>query len=226
MTNVPIKDKDKPEIIWVRLPDALNLLWPKNPKMHDIGALCAALEKYGFQDLPKIDYQLINKIGKAGAIKSGNGRIEALFCLRKNKKPAPRGIGIDTDGEWVVPIIAGVDGKTSQEAMGYAIDANNLTMMGGGFTAFDFMRMWEREDYLAINIELAETKDLPISVTGDDLDSFLSSPIEVGDPGIQEEPKLKSECVIEILCKKENLQAFKDVLKAWSMIDGVTINIS
>jgi hypothetical protein len=173
MTDQLVKDKDKPEIIWVRLPDALNLLWPQNPKKHDIGALCQALQKYGFQDLPKLDYQLTNRAGEPGAIKSGNGRIEALSWLRRDGKDVPRGIALDADGEWVIPIVVGVDGQNANEAKAYAIDANNLTMMGGDFTAYDFMRMWEQDNYLSISQELAENNALPVSVTGDDLDRLL-----------------------------------------------------
>lgn len=180
--------KEQPEIKWVRLSDAINLLWQDNSKLHDLGSLYTAIERYGFQELPKLDKQLKNKLGEPRAIKSGNGRIEALQLLKKDGKNVPRGILQDTDGEWLVPILFGVDGKTEAEAIGYAFDANNLTMTGGDFTAYDIAKLWNGE-YIGQLRQLAEQDALPVSVSAEDLGSLLFVP-DFEPVGIDEQGKL------------------------------------
>lgn len=166
-------ETDKPCIQWIRLPDAVKLLWVDNPKLHDIDLLIQSVKKYGFQELPKLDINLINRAGKRGAIKSGNGRIEALSKLREAGAAAPRGIAIDDkDGEWVIPILTGTDGQSEQEALAYAIDANNLTVAGSGFTAYDIARMWD-ERYISQLKGLTDGNELPVSITDDILDTLL-----------------------------------------------------
>lgn len=50
--------------------------------------------------------------------------------------------------------------------------------------------------------------------------------IKLPDGTPQEEPKLPTECFIEIYCSKADLQDFTDTLQGWQERDGVTINIS
>ena len=51
--------------------------------------------------------------------------------MRQEGKEAPRGIAVLEDGEWVVPIIFGVDAASKAAAVAFAIDHNNLTLLGG-----------------------------------------------------------------------------------------------
>jgi hypothetical protein len=67
----------------------------------------------------------------------------------------------------------GVDADDEHEAESYAIDHNNLTLMGGNFSDFDIAGMWEEEEYTAVLEDLAKWDKLPVSVDGDALDGLL-----------------------------------------------------
>jgi hypothetical protein len=148
---------DKPELIWMPVQQARGLLWADNPKMHDLGALMQSIQKYGIQELPIFDKTL-------GAIKAGNGRIEALALLEKQHPDnPPRGIVISDSGAWTMPVLGGVDAITTEQAIAYALDSNNLTLAGGDFTAVDMSRMWSKE-YMAVLGNLAAVDELPVTV--------------------------------------------------------------
>jgi hypothetical protein len=144
--------------------------WDKNPKKHDLGAIAASIERYGFIDPPKFDPTLND--GNGGLV-YGNGREEALMWMFRHGRSVPRGIAIDPqNGEWHIPIIFGVDAESQVVAMALAIDHNNLVMAGGDFTAADMARNWTPV-YTAILQDLAEHDQLPVSVGGGDLDELL-----------------------------------------------------
>lgn len=141
-----------------------------NPKLHDIGKIVESIQKHGFKDPPKLEPALND--GKGGIVE-GNGRTEALLWMREGKFEAPRGI-IDKDGEWYVPILVGVDAADALEAKAYAIDHNNLSLMGGDLTALDMATMYDREAYLEMLVELNQNGEEVLSVDGDDLDLLIS----------------------------------------------------
>lgn len=145
--------------------------WDRNPKEHDIGSLAKSIMKYGFQDPPKYDAAL-------GGIATGNGRIETLHKLwEQDPRAIPRGIGVDPDGNWLVPVVFGNDLPSRQMAEAYAIDHNNLTVMGGhGITTFDMAKMWDMEQYLSL---LAETIDDVVSVTPAELELLMRVQSEI-----------------------------------------------
>lgn len=152
-----------------RLDEIAQLRWNRNPKKHDIGALAESIRRYGFIDPPKIDMALN---GGAGGLVYGNGRDEALEWMHAQGEKPPRGIRIDNDGMWLMPVKVGVDAASSEEAEAAAIDHNNLTLAGGEFTAVDMSRLWT-DEYTDILADLAKLDMLPISVDGDDLDVLL-----------------------------------------------------
>lgn len=167
--------KDPPTIIWMPVQQAVKMLWSENPKLHDIGQLVQSIEKYGFQELPRFDINLPNVSGNQGAIKAGNGRIETLAAMERDNMPLPRGLAQSkVDQSWVMPILVGTDADSVNAARAYAIDSNNLTMSGGDFTGFDFRRLWNDEAYISMLKALGEDGSLPVTVSGDDLDTFLS----------------------------------------------------
>jgi hypothetical protein len=178
-----IEIKDGPKIVWIRVQDAAKLLWSENPKLHSIGDLVQSIEKHGFQELPRYDINLPNASGDAGAIKAGNGRIETLAAMERDGMSLPRGLAQDKLTQaWVMPILVGTDADSLNAARAYAIDSNNLTMSGGDFTAFDFQRLWNSDQYVDMLKVLATDGQLPISVTGEDLDLFLSGlQVDIGD---------------------------------------------
>jgi len=174
---------DAPRIIWIAVREAAKLLWDENPKLHDIGSLARSFEKYGFQELPKFDRQLINVAGNHGAIKAGNGRVETIAYMENNGKELPRGIAKDKDtGAWVMPILIGVDAETIDIARAYAIDSNNLTMAGGNFTAIEIASMWNTDKYIQI---LNSLNVATVSITKNDLnrlrDAFIVTEEDLPD---------------------------------------------
>lgn len=161
------------QIRWIRLSDAVNLLLENNPKLHDIGGLVQSLQRYGLQELPLYDSTLSNVAGGVGAIKAGNGRIEALYAMLKQGLPAPAGVKVDDNGEWLIPVIYGTDADNMYQALGYVIDGNNLVMTGGDFTAHDMSKLWDNDNYqVMLRTLLSEGLDT-ISMPLDVLDNFL-----------------------------------------------------
>ena len=171
------------ELLDIRyIPLSQAVLWDENPKEHDLGALAEAFARYGFADPPKYDAQL-------GALVYGNGRTHALQLMHKGGEQPPRGVGVLPDGEWAIPVKFGVDAASRNEARAFAIDHNNLTMVGGEYTALDMARMWDGEQYLAVLSDLAAQEVAAVTVDGDDLDFLLrelAAPVEPPpDPGAQ-----------------------------------------
>jgi hypothetical protein len=165
---------DAARVEWVRVRDAAKLLWKDNPKRHDLGSIIESIERYGFQERPKFDVNLPNVAGGSGAVVAGNGRVEALAAMERDKRyELPRGLAADSDGAWCMPLLVGTDAASEEMAAAYGLDANNLTLAGGDFTAFESLRLWE-DDYVGLLARLAETEDLPVSVEGDDLDLLLA----------------------------------------------------
>jgi len=160
---------EQSRLIWVRVQDARALIWRDNLKLHDIGSVMSSIARYGWQDKPRYDETL-------GAIKHGNGRIEALALMEESPdyKTPPRGIALEKEsGAWCMQLEVGVDAKSLGEAKAYALDANNLTVMGGDAGLAEVMAMWGQgfENQL---LDLANTGDLPVSIDADDVDAILN----------------------------------------------------
>lgn len=170
---------EAPRIAWIEVKKAINLIYDRNPKQHDLGGICESIKKYGWQELPKYDERL-------GAIKAGNGRIAAIAQMEESGESIPRGVAKHKEsGAWIIPVLCGIDAVSDIEAKGYLIDSNNLTLMGGDFTALDLARAYDNT-YLDILEELAEQEALPVSVDGNDLD-FLMSHFNPDNDGIEYE---------------------------------------
>lgn len=158
------------EIRYVRLDDVRR--WNRNPKKHDLGALMQSIRKHGFKNPPKFEPALNN--GQGGLV-IGNGRDEALEWMEKETpKDPPRGIAVDGEGRWLVPIIFGVDAASQIAAEAYGVDDNNLTMMGGDFGAFDIAKMWDEEEYNKLLLNLAEQGEYAVSMPAETL-VFMNS---------------------------------------------------
>jgi len=170
-----IIENDMPWIGLVKVNDAVKLLWEDNPKLHNIKQVQASIIEHGFQELPKFDGNLTNVKGELGAIKAGNGRIEALHLLQKEwrkaeRKDTPRGVAsLKSNGLWVMSILFGTDAVSRAAAMAYAIDSNNLTMGGGDFAFSDMARMWDFDKYTEIVGKTADAGGAIISLNVEDL---------------------------------------------------------
>ena len=166
---------DAARVEWVRVQGAAGLLWKDNPKRHDLGAIIESIERYGFQERPKFDVNLPNVSGGTGAIVAGNGRVEALAAMERDKRyELPRGLAADASGAWCMPLLVGTDARSEEMAAAYGLDANNLTLSGGNLELLDMLSIWDEDQYISMLTNLAARETLPVSVSGDDVDSLLA----------------------------------------------------
>src|SRR5690606_30326027 len=168
-------------IRYVTLDQALAWRWGENPKRHDLERMVASIRTHGFRDPSIYD-------GSLDGIPAGNGRLEALEHLRDRSEDAPRGVGLDADGVWHVPIVFGVDAPSRLMAERFGVDHNNLTVVG--FSAEEVSRLWRQDDYLSLLKRLADGDALPLTVPDDDFQTLLAllDPVTVeapDDPGAE-----------------------------------------
>jgi hypothetical protein len=158
---------EKLELRYIPLAQARR--WDENPKRHDLDALVRSIETHGFGDPPKFDSTL-------GALVYGNGRTEALERMRQAGDEPPRGIGVTEDGDWAVPVIFGVDAESRAAAVAFAIDHNNLTLLGGGLSAEDLLQIWDEEALQRVLGEVPDAGALLASLDAGDVDALLQGP--------------------------------------------------
>lgn len=97
---------------------------PRNPKTHSLKHLGSSMGRFGFTAPPTIDE-------RTGTLVAGHGRIDALKKIRDEGGEPPDRITVNKKGEWMVPIIRGVEFADDREAEAYAIADNRLTEVGG-----------------------------------------------------------------------------------------------
>lgn len=162
---------EKLELRYIPLSQAKR--WDANPKLHDLEALAHSIETHGFGDPPKFDAQL-------GGLVYGNGRTEALERLRREDKPPPRGIAVLEDGEhageWAVPVIFGVDAESKAAAVAFAIDHNNLTLLGAEADFTDLLTMWDEEALQRVVGETPDLADVLATFDVEDLSALVDGP--------------------------------------------------
>lgn len=139
--------------------------WEMNPKLHDLPAIMRAIRRYGFQDPPKYDPNL-NEGG--GGLAHGNGRTEALEMMQAAGETPPNGIGIDEASIWYIPVLFGNDFPSQVIASAYAIDHNNLTVIGGDLSALSATRMWDPHAYALLLEKLEGVGQRPLTLTADE----------------------------------------------------------
>ena len=186
MSTAEAQPEERLELRYVPLQQARR--WDQNPKKHDLEALVRSIATHGYGDPAKFDATL-------GALVYGNGRTEALERMRKAGKEAPRGIGVLEDGEWAVPVIFGCDSESHAAAVAFAIDHNNLTLLGGNLKIEDVLGIWDEEGLRQILEDAPDAGALLASMDGDDLDSLLGGPSF--DPvGEGDQPRLDEKALI------------------------------
>lgn len=166
MTTTP-SDPEQLELRYIPLTQAQR--WDENPKLHDLDRLIRSIETHGFGDPPKVDATL-------GALVYGNGRTEALERMRQQGKQPPRGILLTEDGEWAVPVIFGVDAESEAHARVFAVDHNNLTLLGGDLGFADLLQIWDEEGLQAVLRDTPEAGALLASLDTDHVDALLNGP--------------------------------------------------
>jgi len=159
------------------------ILWERNPKEHDIGSIVQSIKQHGFRDAPIYDATLNDGIG---GIVAGNGRSIAVQMMKDSGEDAPLGIGVDSDGEWYVPVQFGIDAGSQAMAEAFAIDHNSLVMSGGDFSALDVSRLYDERKYLDLLKDLVEQDRMPVAINGDDLDLLLTLNEESNPPSLDD----------------------------------------
>ena len=162
-----VKEEEKLELKYVPLDEALRL-WPENPKRHSISALIRSIELHGFGDPPKFD-------AKLGSLVYGNGRTSALQRMREEGIDPPRGILKLEDDQWAVPVIFGVDAKSKAAAVAFAVDHNNLGLLGGNLGFTELVALWDEEGLARVLADVPDAGDLLASLD-DDVASLLTGP--------------------------------------------------
>ena len=171
-----IEHNDAPSLIWVKVRDAAKLIWIENIKHHDIGALMSSIKKSGLQEIPKYDKAL-------SAIKAGNGRVEALVRMEKEKYDLPKGVAIDKETKhWIMPLLVGTDAESYEEAAAYAVDSNNTVLMGGGFSMYDISRLYDPDQYVALVEKIHGAGAEMVSLDEEDIQSLFKMKLGGEDP--------------------------------------------
>lgn len=96
---------------------------PGNPKRHDLPALDASFDRFGY-----ITPAVVNDTD--GQLLEAHGRIEALRTLKASGAEPPPGVKTGPNGEWLVPTIHGVN-LDPDAARAFLVTANRLVELGG-----------------------------------------------------------------------------------------------
>lgn len=107
------------------LPRIVGSLHPENEKAHTVQLIEASIDRWGFKSPVELDE-------RTELLGAGHGRCEALLLRKSLGKPAPAGVGVDEDGEWLIPIIRGWASENDEEAAAARV-ADNQTTIEGGF---------------------------------------------------------------------------------------------
>jgi len=210
---------DAPTLIWIRVRDAMRYLWVDNPKRHDLPKVERSIRDHGFQDLPKFDKNLTPvTVGLSGAIKSGNGRIEALDELEKRGVDLPRGLAREPDnGPWAMPLVIGTDAASRALARAYAIDANNLTMTG--LTPEQQAQVWDADGYAKLIQQAVDDDVLPVSLSPEEADALLAELNPDPEPDEDDPGAPELEISPELLERHDYLVIYFDNQLDWNVAE-------
>lgn len=146
------------------------VMWEDNPKEHALSDIIRSIRENGFGNPPKWDKNLNH--GQGGLV-FGNGRTHAIQWMKYNKDDPPKGILINKKtGQWAIPVLFGIDAVSETAAKRFALDDNNLSLMGGSFTAHDISRLYDPDKYMAILDDLDFQNAMPISIDSEDLSAL------------------------------------------------------
>jgi hypothetical protein len=166
--------------------------WDRNPKLHADDRIAASIRRHGFRDPVAWDPALNE--GRGGIVE-GNGRVTVLHQMKAAGETAPRGIAVDPNGDWLVPVLYGVSAETLAQAQSYAIDHNALVLAGGNLALEDTLQVWNEEALLALLRDAPDTAELLVSFDSDALDALLSGPAFEA-VGAEDQPRLDEKATI------------------------------
>lgn len=145
-------------------------LFDNNAKLHNLDQIIQSIARYGFKSACKWESTLND--GRGGIV-AGNGRVEALRAMEERGDELPIGIAQDETGEWCVPVLFGVEAESEAIARAYALDDNNLTLLGGDLDLADLKKLYNQELLMSELEELAQSGDLPITFDNDFVEDSL-----------------------------------------------------
>jgi DNA modification methylase len=119
---VAARDKDAPIRLEYR-PLRELLMWPRNPKDHDLGLLRDSFERFGFTEPLIVDE-------RTGRLAAGHGRLKTLQALQAAGAHPPARILV-ANGDWLVPVIRGIAFRNDTEHEAYLVAANRTVIAGG-----------------------------------------------------------------------------------------------
>jgi len=151
------------------IPLAQAKLWDQNPKIHDLDALQRSIELHGFGDPPKFDSALDGLV-------YGNGRSEVLIRMREAGAKPPRGVVELKDGEWGIPVIFGVDARSREAALAFALDHNQLTLMGGNLGFAELTALWDEAGLQTVLEQIPDASNLLASLDSSQVEALLKGP--------------------------------------------------
>lgn len=97
--------------------------WPKNPKRHDLDAIGASIDRFGY-------VQPLLRDEKTGQLAAGHGRLDRLAKMKADGSPPPKRIVVEGTS-WLVPVICGVSFANAKEAHAYVLADNRSSELGG-----------------------------------------------------------------------------------------------
>lgn len=112
---------DPMEIAYLPLSELIRA--PRNPKDHDLGAIHESFKRFGY-----VSPIIVEK--STGTIVAGHGRLDTLEQMKGAGKEAPQRIR-EQNGEWMIPVVTGIDLETPEGAEAYLIADNRLVLLGG-----------------------------------------------------------------------------------------------
>lgn len=129
--------------------------WKRNPKEHELGDISDSIKRFGYTNPIIIDE-------KSGKMVAGHGRVDTLTAQREAGEEPPKRIRAD-NGDWLVPVVRGVEFENEQEAEAYLMADNQLTMLAD----------WDNE---ALAEMLLDQSDLSgVGFSAEDVDEIFKS---------------------------------------------------
>lgn len=137
---------------------------PRNPKEHDegaIGAIGASVGRFGYVEPAVIDE-------RTGRLVAGHGRIKTLRGMKADGQSPPDGVKVE-NGDWLIPVLRGVEFESDEDAEGYLLASNRTTELGG----------WDDADLTEMLGDLAAADALEgVGWDAEDVDRMLIALVE------------------------------------------------
>lgn len=97
---------------------------PRNPKGHSLDTIDASIGRFGM-------VESVVRDDRTGRIISGHGRHETLRAMEARGETPPEGVKVNSEGQWLVPVLTGWASRTDSEASAALIALNRTTELGG-----------------------------------------------------------------------------------------------